>query len=126
MIKTNELRIGNTVILSHEDDKEEYYNIKFINDSEYFPMFIKPVIINKEILIQFGFEYNNDTDSYILSWKEYYSNIYRNIEFKLEDDNHYCSFWIGNNADKLLLNIDYLHQLQNLYFVITGRELKRE
>ena len=119
MIKANELRIGNKV---------DYYGnivtINYINDtdvgfSDYvpfdYPLFddINPIPITEEWLLRVGFK--NDDDGYNLGL----DNVLV-IEF-IED---YAQLATIEGGFSTGIDIHYIHQLQNLYYALTGEELK--
>ena len=71
---------------------------------------IAPIPLTEEWLVRFGFEKCTDA---------YYINNVGNI-FKGEN-----GYWIDDNESGTINNIPLLHvhQLQNLYFALTGEEL---
>lgn len=113
MIKANELRVGNTIESSIGDEWHEYsVTADTIQNFSYDPFdvankFNRPVPLTPEIWRRCGFEFNQKHCFWsignfrIVQWCD---NIY-----KLSDD--------------LEVRLDYLHQLQNLYFSLTGEEL---
>ncbi|MFP3835370.1 hypothetical protein [Chryseobacterium sp. SIMBA_028] len=76
---------------------------------------INPVILTEEWLIKFGFE---KREVYMLGVKY---DGWLNFSFHL-DINHikntYFYHWMGGNIE-----VKHVHQLQNLYFALTGEEL---
>jgi hypothetical protein len=114
-MKANELRIGNYVKgIGHkiswlvEGIEPEYiYSSKAwrtINSFEGIP-------INKEWLLKLGIKYNESKNLY--QWAGY------SIDFK---DGLYCHFLLNKQGD-WYRDVIYVHQLQNLYYAITGCEL---
>jgi hypothetical protein len=111
-MKANELRIGNYVDLKH--DEYEYESFKFDFDMGWNMEFIHPILLTEEWLLKFGFDLINN---------EYHQS--RNHELKL--------YWTVNknkmipefNEKRFVTGYDfkYVHQLQNLYFILTGEEL---
>jgi hypothetical protein len=72
----------------------------------------EPIPITEEWLIKFGFEKNS-----------YWFKDDNMLRFGLIDNKLHCS--IGNDENGFLYNrINYIHQLQNLYFALTGQELE--
>ena len=78
---------------------------------------LEPIPLTEEWLVKFGFE--NDKKGLILEFKNY----------------SYSYLWFNNNSGQLRLvseggkflthdNLKYVHQLQNLYFALTGKELE--
>ena len=131
MIKANELRIGNYVSVP-------LYDVLSIK---------KVVSINEE-----GIDYDNGLDAYhygletlipipltpeILkqcNYYQYYSNrVLENTEIWKNPDTYICDlrryiiddyppYFLHERTGKI--EIKYLHQFQNLYFALTGEELK--
>jgi hypothetical protein len=106
-MKSNELRIGNLV--------NDYFReiivdvninvLKSILTNK--RCLYKPILLTEEWLLKLGFhKYKGD-----------------NIDFFLNDFETSCNmdllFWKGTQ----IKNINYVHQLQNLYFSLTGEEL---
>lgn len=116
-MKANELRIGNLVMYDN-------YNVSVIHgltDSEYgygvsihygnccvgcVEDLIYPIPLTEEWLLKLGFEKINSTWCSI--GNQFRINIDLNIEFHLN--------WLG-------IKVQYVHQLQNLYFALTGKEM---
>ncbi len=124
-MKPNELRIGNLVRAIHPDYNEKYLTVESIDiDSinihfrKYDLSEIKSIPITEEWLLNLGFmetdsvQYDGLRAFEIPSWGRI---IIRNN--KLESDEYYF-------LDGLLQDIYYIHQLQNLYFALTGEELE--
>ena len=118
MIKVNELRIGNHVL-------DEHGNISIINtisrgvrisndkykwESKSEDQ-IHPIQLTDELLLECGFE---NYEVFKNTWG------YNGIELYIQDG----IIWIDlmNNS----VEINYLHELQNLYFSLTKTELKIE
>src|SRR6185312_9286781 len=110
MIKANELRIGNYIQggiinsigykigVQGNSSKEVFY----IHEST-----LQPIPLTPEILERCGFEKHGEKDEI-----RYYLN-----DFYFED--------ISLKRDECFIaNVEYLHQLQNLYFALTGQELE--
>lgn len=125
-MKANELRIGNLVIQSLPFGSDEILTVSLSNISSvdvsdnWFP-----IPLTEEWLLKFGFE-NFDYGVHlelnvdlvlrlIISNGEYYPQLEKAPEFSSEE--YQC---IG------LERLDYVHQLQNLYFTLTGNELKQQ
>ncbi len=106
-MKANELRIGNWVY----DD--EYYKIEgwelgADNADEAFD----PIPLTPEILEKCGFVKESD------KWFISSSNIHLTV-FNLRE-----AFSVYINDKLIVYAVDCLHQLQNLYFALTGEELQ--
>lgn len=122
MIQANELRIGNLVRVENE-----VLNVNFLNENDiglegdisrsglYHRSFVSSLEITEEWLLKFGFARRSDN---------HYSISQKNISFIWSPELWlYC---IDNNSGYSipLDHIRYVHQLQNLYFALTGEELK--
>lgn len=111
MITPNELRIGNHIIDFHSEAKITSIGLEYISTDRGITKIqkienIKPIPLTEEWLIKFGFKhylYGYRLKSIVL---EQYSSIYYKIR------------GYAHNS-----NIGYVHQLQNLYFDLTGKEL---
>lgn len=132
-MKANELRIDNLVlyngivmkiseICSPKPLKDKKYSDKYI--IELFDGaglincvidYINSVPITEEWLFKFGFEKIEDT-----SWYCEYRIDKKNIVSFDKDDKEYSYF----NLSSRLCRLQYVHQLQNLYFALTQEELK--
>jgi hypothetical protein len=117
-LRASELRIGNITTLGVVSliDQDVFRVVDSEGDSfKNTWAEIKPIPITEEWLLKFGFEKT-----------EWYFNSYRLV--------------IGNNDYAILIDLDgncevgdiitckiqYVHQLQNLYFALTGEELKQK
>ena len=112
-MKAKELRIGNLVNVDEKAYKisvGDLYNLE--NYSKNYGHLYKPIPLTEEWLIRFGFEkkiINERTlKQTIYKSKYYYISL---IDFRLSIDG------------KIYHKIDFVHQLQNLYFALTGEEL---
>lgn len=119
MIQPQELRIGNYVeyrIQDELDDRKEWWELSIIDstdlqilesriDDDY-----RAIPLTEEILLKFGFEKDG--------------NVYRNIlkNRLYVDMTNPIAIYFGN-YNGILVMLDYAHQLQNLYFALTGEEL---
>jgi len=111
-MKASELRIGNLV-----DDNglvETVTSDHLINDEYYDGLKgCLPIPLTNEWLIKFGFE--KIRRSYCLN---------RSLRYRVIKTNGVYTFRIEYIDSKHLARIDYVHQLQNLYFALTGNELE--
>ena len=130
MIDQTELRLGNFVY--EEENKicqisclyskkkiefeghdyfDDDYQIEFKDeDGIYLSKVLNPIPINSDILLKCGFENDLITWSNGICW--------------LTNDSSGTSVFVGTLSVKLPYDIHYLHQLQNLYFSLTGKELE--
>lgn len=75
---------------------------------------LKPIPLTEEWLERFGF----NKVSHI--WEFWKNSGWDLRQHKLEDK--WWLFYMGQDLD--CVRIDYVHQLQNLYFALTGEELE--
>lgn len=130
MIKSNELRLGN--LLSYPNWYKDSINKTWSVRDIYFEDnkigltdrviqtitkldYLHPIPLTEEILLKAGFvnEFSN-------SWSD---NVFQLFENKgnvagAEIGEFYCS-----TGQRYVCSFKYLHQLQNLYFALTGQEL---
>ena len=106
MIKANELRIGNCIKLNNS------YTTLVPRD---FQRYCKSFGIFEE------FEQIPITEDWLLKadFEKIENGKYLN-SFYVTIINNYCVFWI---TDTYSIAIEYVHQLQNLYFALCGEEL---
>lgn len=76
----------------------------------------KGIPLTEEWLLKFGFEKGVD-NVYFIKTKHFYLKIFQSIGHAL------CSVDKYSKAIKINDDIKYVHQLQNLYFALTGKEL---
>ena len=119
-MKANELRIGNWFIPfmfnGEELEARPIRAMEFLALSQN-PHWGKPIPLTEEWLLKFGFTRHHD---------DYYNdivfikNVVNNYEFEWGVYPITLNGGIQINNRKLL---KYVHQLQNLYFALTGEEL---
>lgn len=126
-MKANELRIGNLI----QDIKYKspmrivqfYGNTMFELDSPYMDYTdyrcdadldnYEPIPITEEWLIKFGFKRDSVMDGE--------TRRLNNFNIGKLTKGYFIEGGVSN--DKTSINIEYVHQLQNLYFSLTGEEL---
>lgn len=144
-MKENELRIGNFVTVNNPefrpDLKDIAFEVKAIHESfsrssyEYgvglkhinmipnkyyeYPSqligYINPINLTEEWLTKFGFEEDAESKSWsILTTLDKY-------DYQFEVSNKYQEYF---QPDFARMDIKYVHELQNLYFALTGVELQ--
>jgi hypothetical protein len=116
-MKANELRIGNWVEQPNDGVTRVtaiLNDLQIKTETGYIDKYCRPIPLTEEWLVKFGFEKDIlDIDSrYILEGKHY----------------TFTSNWLSEeiiyvNLNETHTDIQYLHQLQNLYFALTGEEL---
>ena len=110
MIVSNELRIGNWLNVHGRPCQVTYLNNEvFGNKDEQKFAFneAQPIAITRELLLQTGFE------------KDLYGFKSRQIALNQYEDVYYLRLPQGTGFGR---GIRYVHQLQNLYFEISGQE----
>ena len=115
MINANELRIGNCV--RHPDTAYTHRewgmsDWRFAYDFPEYMENISPIALTEEWLLKFGFEKEKEG-----------SNYYKGCLYWWSGD-FYQEFY-NEGAESLMISqgVKYVHQLQNLYFALTGIEL---
>ena len=122
-MESKELRIGNYVQILYADNDWRIYDVKVdtLAEIEIYPENIKPIKLNEKWLLDFGFEIIED-GSYELMSKKIIIAFEKEDNFKeayiSELTQLYPIHWINS------VKIKFVHQLQNLYFALTGKELK--
>jgi hypothetical protein len=139
----SELRIGNYMLNTKLGGIVHFTSFHGLCNYESKPHEYEPIELTEEWLLKFGFELNksvqnNGAFQYI--YKTYEKKITEDLSFSyayvteiykgkgqnynsLAFGQYYFDNW--NASDKLHLNYElkYVHQLQNLYFALTGEEL---
>jgi len=109
-IKENELRIGSWVL--YKDSREVQITANDFSEIENVPhwceIFIKAIPLTEEWLVKLGF---GEPGKYALR--------------DLKAGHFHLSWEDGNGMflESIGINIEYVHQLQNLFFTLTGEEL---
>ena len=124
MVQPNELRIGNYVDIVTCYPKEkiileirEDSIVTTDGDIKTLP-WVHGMYITEEWLLKFGFGFNKSRSRF---------NVFENDAFSL-----FCSFdqangfqiWFETELSECPLNVEYIHQLQNIYFALTQKELE--
>jgi len=120
-MEASELRIGNWVAPTNDEAKYPYKItaqelVYFEADSQRF----KPIPLTEEWLVRFGFE-KDDTgvDIFDQDYCKWYQKEFPIIGVLCQSSDNLYLF--DENTDTL--RISFVHQLQNLYFALTGTEL---
>ncbi len=113
-MKANELRIGNFIFYANGDIcKVSYHQIRYLIITTE-KVNYSPIPLTEEWLLKFGFEKSNVVDKYYTI----------NNQFAISTADDKFRFIKGNFVCQLVLSeLQYVHQLQNLYFALTNEEL---
>lgn len=115
-MRASELRLGNYVY----DNLGGLLKIKGIS-TESDLRHIKPIPLTEEILLKCGFVKDEEYDEGGLIDFRYELNLLnKSISFTSNWNTEDC-FYV--NLTQCGVDVFYLHQLQNLYFALTGEEL---
>jgi len=126
-MKANELRIGN--LLLWDDQPERILKVSEIGFNKYKDRFVSfengdgclldsdsgliPIQLTEEWLVRFGFE--KDRNGYALHDK-------MSLSIHVSKELGFVPCW-SDLVLSIKYNLQYVHQLQNLYFALTGQEL---
>lgn len=114
-MKASELRIGNLIMFRNFIEPQEIHKVDSkvlmkapgdYGDFE-FNEYWQPIELTEEWLVKFGFEKDG---SFTLN----------KLKLINCNNNYFIPFF---NHSKSLNDVKYVHQLQNLYFALTGEEL---
>jgi hypothetical protein len=125
-MKASELRIGNYIKLMF--NYEDYETIQVTSDelvdvdkkrADY-----EPLPLTEDWLLKFGFENIDKGDNDYITYSDSNHDYYLQIDVRRKDS----KYTILDNTNYELISfsmvdIVYVHQLQNLYFALTGEEL---
>jgi hypothetical protein len=114
-----ELRIGNWVAIEpgwfKQWDLQDYNDYgKDLGDGEWSNDKVEPITLTPEILEKAGFKFYEKSEMYEKDDFMDLHILYDNAGYCIKD--YELNIWSPN--------ILYLHQLQNLYFALTGEELE--
>ena len=121
-MKTSELRIGNLFIEKHSKKLISVLELlrggNIVFDFEYYGVWqAEPIPLTKELLIKFGFNFTIDT-WYLKGFALW------EVECSDEKGNEEMGFFYELREVGIMdMHVEYVHQLQNLYFALTGEEL---
>ena len=126
-MKATELRIGNWVRIkdvptTNEWQVESIGNLQQVGGQLWSIEELEPIPLTEEWLERFGFDKDEEYDEGgLVDYR--WTLMYRSLEF--------VSFWNseelnGVNQPQTGVDVEYVHQLQNLYFALTGQELQTD
>lgn len=110
-MEAKELRLGNLVMHTVRNKQYKVCQLSANSISVYPCKFINPISLTVEILIRCGFEISDMEDMGMHTFIKIDHDLYLSL--------HDGEIWIGEYNT----HIKYLHQLQNLYYALTGKEL---
>ena len=116
-IELKEMRIGNWYVFDEEPVQFSFSDMK---DLEFEEGYIgDPIPLTEEWLVKFGFEKEGD-------WAYYVDYYYKDYVVYIFNDNSQPKMHLDYRGGEQieLGGVDYVHQLQNLYFSLTGEEIK--
>jgi hypothetical protein len=125
-MKASELRIGNSIMQDEDFVFVTYWRLKLIEDGV---LIYKPIPLTEKWLSKFGFKkynFTNKENGYIIENKEASKSIYIRTFIEPNTTNFFNVF---NRSEcertklQFIKSIKYVHQLQNLYFALTDKEL---
>ena len=133
-MKANELRIGNWINVGGELNQfsiADFCDI-FDNGDKWFKDLFKPIPLTEEWLLKFGFEEIENLHTHWKSDKGFFLNGYIIFMEKIigviigekSNSKFYDHSYQYRNGIGIIKQIQYVHQLQNLYFALTGEELE--
>ena len=112
MTQPQELRIGNYVEYNGETIKLDGSLLCcYIQNELDFPL--NKIQLTEEILLKFGFEEKSKSKNFYLG----------NFRFHISKPANHDGFIFCDGYDVITDKIKYVHQLQNIYFALTGEEL---
>ena len=121
MIKASELRIGN--ITAQGEVVTVYEHGIHVGFGKCFKFRrVEPILITEEWLVQLEFKEKED-----ISFSYYYKYFKQTNTKGCEQQS---KFALGRKGTEVFINnvwicgVEYVHQLQNLYFALTGEELE--
>lgn len=130
-MKASDLKIGSTyksvkfnkpVTLTAEDIYELVIKAEGANIESYIDEMLKPIELTEELLIKFGFKKRKGVYSLQILDNQYIRCSLNKNKLSLCLD-EYCQIYNERTDIISLKSIKYVHQLQNLYFALTGKEL---
>jgi hypothetical protein len=147
-LKCTDLRIGNLIdyfgyivkvdTLEFFDGKERVGGINTTEGDRVFdkPSYFEPIELTEEVLLKIGFEKVHKKKIVGLNVNEFILNNdindskFGNISYHLFGSGNslifieHGDYYEGKDNDCIYkLDVKYLHQLQNAYFILTGQEL---
>lgn len=121
-MEARELRIGNWYQNKSNDEKLKFQQVTFFEDAHYVAVYCDPIPLTEEWLHKFGF--NSKYKSVHMHWN---LGPFELNQKSNEDDEHNIipqeQIWYFSHAG-WTPDVLFVHQLQNIYFALTGLELE--
>lgn len=121
-----ELRIGNYIklMLNHDDYETLQVTIDDLSSIELKRAEFEPLELTEEWLLKFGFEQIDKSDNDYITYTDPNHDYYLQLDVRRKDNKYII---LDNSFDDLrafsMVDIEYVHQLQNLYYCLIGEEL---
>jgi hypothetical protein len=113
-MKTNELRVGNWLERldgsAFQVDELDFQRLLSIDEN----LHPKAILITKDWIEKFGFEWSIQHQAYYL----------QGLGYVLYDCGDYWGVIKHRRNGEFLISVTNVHTLQNLYFILTGEELE--
>ena len=119
-MKASELRLGNWVEQPNDGVTRVtavLNDLQIKTETGYVDKYCRPIPLTEEWLLKFGFK------GLPVNYMGFYEFIIGTFSIIREQD-EYCFPYETYNGDNIDLEIKHVHQLQNLYFALTGEELE--
>lgn len=134
-MKKEELRIGNWYLsvkfgVPVRCELSDLYELCVMSDGAYndppIGEMFKPILLTNEWLMELGFwRHNNLRRRWLLAESIVEANRWEEGNFYIYKEKNRISARVGyGRGSTHLAYLKYVHQLQDLYFVLTGEELK--
>lgn len=111
-MKASELRIGNFYNQFGNITEVDWSILKELKDAPIDQLWCKPIPLTEEWLLKFGFKKNENGLFKLFNESE--------VPILLNED---LNGWTCDGINFSVNGTQYVHQLQNLYFALTGEEL---
>jgi len=116
-MKATELRIGNLAQeITPSHNKTVFVSVEHFEQIEDGEIDLFPIPLTEEWLLKFGINYIHEVAAYC------------DDNCMISETNETLDYWVFmpfcTNDEDCYIKIKYVHQLQNLYFALTGKELE--
>jgi len=128
MINKNEIRIGSWYQNRSSDKALKFKTVEDFEDAIYVSIYCKPIPLTEEWLEKFGFEWKSENKTWRIEYRIPFVDDGKRIAIHVWEDEVMgiwgVTLWEVVPIDDVTPTvIKYVHQLQNLYFALTGQEL---